>query len=345
MERSLLKKEFIERFGFVEGENRWLKYEPLMSRSCSLEKYKLRYGEKEGLEKWEDHKTKMKLRGTKEYYLQKFGEEGLKKYFEKNKRLSVSESALKLSNKTDEEILKIREVHKTKSVITEKKYIEKFGEIEGKSRYKELCIKKGVNGIWSLNYWLQKCNNNLELAKQCLYEQQKRDLNFFVKLYGEIEGREKYESYVSRKTKKWLCKTSNSKGQLELEGFIRNCVSKALVYGHNERWALFLDKYEIKEIGQKVIYPDIVLINDEKKAIIDFHGIYWHCHISLFPDENSFHPYKHMQVKELRRIDALKKKFIEKRQIKYFVIWENDWKENRTEIEKHLKELVNEIEI
>jgi G:T-mismatch repair DNA endonuclease (very short patch repair protein) len=343
---SITHARFVKMFGDKEGTKKYLEYEPLMiNRGPQLEKYIIIYGKEEGEKKWIEHNIKVKSRGTKQYYVDKYGaEDGEKKYLEKNSRLSVSEKSLRSVGKTDDEIIKIKKIHKENSLISEEKYIRQYGLEEGKARYHDLSERKGLNGVFGLNYWLKKCDNNLELAKQSLSDSQKRDINFFIKLYGEIEGREIFEQFVLKITKNWICNTSNSHGQLELEGFVRNTVSKCKTYGYKERWALFLNKEEIKMINQKVIYPDIVLINERIKAIIEYFGDFWHCHNSLFPDENSIHPEKNVTIKELREKDELKKSFFLKRGFLYHVVWESEWLQDKENAKSKVKRLIYEIE-
>ena len=116
-------------------------------------------------EKIEEDNNVRKKRNTLTFFIDKYGEElGAIKY----------------------------EEFKYKSKHTEEKFIIKYGEDIGKIKWIEYLDKKKKTSKRSIEYWLLKCNGNYEEAKILLFEEQKRDLPFYIKKHGEKIGLEKF---------------------------------------------------------------------------------------------------------------------------------------------------------
>ena len=237
-----------------------------------------KYGEKEGLKKWRELN---KGKGTLEWYEKKYGIiEGKKKYEDKNKKLSVSVESLRLNGKSEEEIERICSTHKNKSKQTLSNMIDRHGEEEGIKKYEEYRYKNKLTSCRRLDFWLKKCNGNLEEAKEKLKEFQRRDINWFINHYGEIDGYQKYynstkkrgrtlENYIKKygseigltkyieSCKRWKNGQRgifNSKGQIEVEEFLSsiydnvkgNRVDTGLILNEDEK-----EKYD--EIFNKMV--------------------------------------------------------------------------------------------
>jgi G:T-mismatch repair DNA endonuclease (very short patch repair protein) len=149
--------------------------------ATTLEEFIKKYGETTGDEKWEKWKNRFKGRYTIQWFIEKYGElEGKNKYEEKNKKSSVS--------------LKI--------------FIERYGKEEGTKKYNEFrkkcAIKNEIKNdptskynnrefATTLDYWIKKCNGNVEEAKLKLQERQNTSsLKKFISKYGKEEGTKKY---------------------------------------------------------------------------------------------------------------------------------------------------------
>lgn len=141
---------------------------------------------------------KNKKKGTLEFYTEKYGEEeGNIKYKEKNSRLSVGYSSLKKSGKTEEEILKIKEIHRLKSARTLSNYIERDGEEEGRKKYEVVKSNFRNNASRCIEYYTSRGHSSDD-AKILLGNVQRRDWNFFKNLGW---SREEYEDYCKNKTR------------------------------------------------------------------------------------------------------------------------------------------------
>jgi len=155
-----------------------------------------KYGEEEGLKRW---KELNRGKGTLKWYINKHGEvDGPIKYKEKNAKLGISERALRANGKTEEEILEIKSLHSKKSAQTLENMIKRYGKEEGEVRYRQYREKNRLTSNRRLDYWIDKCNGDVELAEKSLSNWQKRDLNWFVNKYGE-EGKAKYIECQRRK--------------------------------------------------------------------------------------------------------------------------------------------------
>lgn len=79
---SKSKEGFIQKFGEIEGLNKWEEYCKTMSRT-TLKAFIDKYGEEEGAKKFKEYGDKIRYSSTLEYYILKYGEEeGIKKHQE-----------------------------------------------------------------------------------------------------------------------------------------------------------------------------------------------------------------------------------------------------------------------
>lgn len=76
-----------------------------------------------------------------------------------------------------------------------------------------------------------------------------------------------------------------------------------------------------------------------KNKVIEYFGIYWHCHPDVYEDEY-LHPHKQKSAKDIRNDDA--QKIIKLKEMGYdtMVIWENEYMDNKLEIENKIKRFI-----
>ena len=149
--------------------------------AVKLEDYINKYGANDGPIKYDVWKNRFKNRFTLSWFIKKYGEEeGKQKYNEKNK----------------------------KSAGSLESFVNRYGEETGKQKYDEFrkkCIvkneiKNDPNSKYNnrkfdrtLEYWINKCNGDIEQAKIKLKERQNTSsLEKFIQRHGEEEGKIKY---------------------------------------------------------------------------------------------------------------------------------------------------------
>lgn len=80
--------------------------------------------------------------------------------------------------------------------------------------------------------------------------------------------------------------------------------------------------------------PDIIV----GKKIIEFYGTYWHCHKSIFANENEMNFSIGMAAKEKRIADAKRINSIKDAGYNILIIWEHEWK---TQPQKSKQKILN----
>ena len=317
-----------------------------------------KYGEEEGLKRW---KELNRGKGTLKWYINKHGEvDGPIKYKEKNAKLGISERALRANGKTEEEILEIRSLHSKKSAQTLENMIKRYGKEEGEVRYRQYREKNRLTSNRRLDYWIDKCNGDVDLAKKSLSNWQKRDLNWYVNKYGDVDGLSRYnnsnrkkgrllENYIKKYgnedgLKKYInaCKNwkngqkgiFNSSGQLEVERYVRTLYSN--VKGARNEVGIILTETEKSDILQNnTLYPDMI-VND--KYIIRYNGDFWHANKSIFPDDNMIVGRVNKPAGVIRAIDLQKDRIYEKRGFVVINIWDSEWQTNKELVKKRIQE-------
>lgn len=333
-----VKQAWIRKYGEEEGLKRWEERKKLSA--ITKDNLIRKYGEEEGLNRWYSYKDKLKKRGTKQWYVDKYGEEeGVIKYEEKNSRLSVGIETLKNNGYNEEEIETIRNTHVKKSVRSLDNFIKEYGEEEGTKRYNLYRDKNRLNSSWGLKYWINKCGGNIGEAKLKLMEHQSRNIGWWTTKYGEIDGVEKYNEWVSKTTKAIMSGDSISKGQKDLEDNIKS-IYNGKILGHEEQYGIILtnsekNKYNIKN---SILYPDIIL--PELKIIIRYHGDFWHASPKKYLNENEVLPRINKTVKEVRLIDSEKDRLYKNRGYKVIVVWESDYNLHKGKIINNIKNII-----
>jgi len=189
-EKTLRLKQFlIHIYGSELGLKRYL----AIVKSSNLKVLIFKYGKEEGIYRFNNTKEKHKIKNTLQGFIMRYGEkEGPSKYYEKNKKLSVSVESLKLSGKTEEEIYKIRSIHKQKSAQTLENFILRYGDKLGKEKFKIFNENNRIS-YRSINQLINRRGLTEEEAKKIVKSIQIRDEKFYIKKYGKELGQQKFE--------------------------------------------------------------------------------------------------------------------------------------------------------
>jgi hypothetical protein len=334
-----VKQAWIKKYGEIEGLRLW---EERKKKSAITEQNLIeKYGEIEGKSRWNSYKNKLKIRGTLDWYIQKYGKvDGTGKYNLKNKKLSVSYGALKLNGFSDFEINEIRNKHANKSVRSIDNFISESGdEMKGVIKYNNYISKKTLNSSFGLEYWIKKCDGDISLAKNKLSEHQSRNINWWKNKYGEIDGVIKYNNWLVKTTNAIMTGDNVSKGQISLENDIKE-IYNGKILGYCEKYGIILTNIEKKifNIKNSILYPDIIL--PDLKIIINYHGDFWHGSETIFNNENTIIPRINKSVKDVRLNDVEKDRLYVSRGYNVITIWEKDYKKNK---ENAIKKIKNEI--
>jgi very-short-patch-repair endonuclease len=168
-EAKNLVKHFIENDVHSNLIERAIKANSLKS-GVFLEKFLIKYEENQAIEKWNSYREKQALTNTFEYKHKKYGmtKEEFKQY---NKNRSATKENFIMRHGEKEGTKRWEEYCSRQSFAgcKEKYFIEKYGKIKGKEKYKNICAKKA------------------------------HTLKNYIEKYGETDGTIRYENYISRK--------------------------------------------------------------------------------------------------------------------------------------------------
>lgn len=236
------------------------------------------------------------------------------------------------------------------------KMIKKFGETEGKIKWKEYCKRQSETNTFEYKHkvygWTKEQFDAYNQSRACT-------LNNFIKRYGETEGKLKWDEYckIQHETKTWdyMVKTHGIerarqiiKDRLkswedknyskisqsifkELDKYF--CPTYTTYYAEkNEEYKIFCDKW---------IYSLDYFIK-ELNICIEFNGTVFHADPRIY--ERNSHPnpfYINLTAEDIWKKDEFRKNMLEKiHGIKTYIIWELDCKEFDFEefVNKILKE-------
>jgi hypothetical protein len=176
-------------------------------------------------------------------------------------------------------------------------------------------IKKSSDIEW----WLKKCNGNIEEAERLYTERQTTfTLDKCILKHGKSKGTTVYND----RQEKWL---KSLYANFEKYGDGRSPQSKwvnnikiilkdnGIVIPYKEKW--------IREINSVKSYSYDLTVN---KKIIEFNGDYWHANPAIY-EMDWFNKTKKMKAHVLWEYDANKRKLAESHGYEVLTIWESDY--------------------
>lgn len=216
---------------------------------------------------FDEYIKKQRKKGTLEGYIDRYGEEkGTKKYYEKNRKLSVGIDSLKERGYSDSEIQEIKRKHGSKSDSSSlTHFIEKYGHSEGAKKYIDSIKHKKLKSPRCVEFWINKGYSIEEATRKVSFEQTRGREYYKDKGYSE----DKIEDIISRQTKgfmkQWYIDKYGEETGIKL--YIHNC-SKGSDINH------YIDKYGeeqgtkiYKDVMDKRLYKSDFLFNDSKIQI------------------------------------------------------------------------------
>ena len=252
-----LKAYLCYKYGDQLGRKRY----GIITRSQSLKLYQFKFGKIDGEIKYNLKIQKDKIKNTLQGFILRYGEEeGTKKYFEKNKKLSVGIDALRAKGLSEEDILKIRSNHAIGSSTRLEAMINKYGEKEGNRRYAKKLKNRGNS--WNLEWTMKRYSLDETAARKRISDLQRRDLNFYISKYGEINGKIKYDiankkrAYANTK-EYYIQKYGTEEGQIKYRKKIKEQGNGSkieyfiLKFGEEEGRKRYLEMLEAKSIRSR----------------------------------------------------------------------------------------------
>lgn len=213
----------------------------------------------------------------------------------------------------------------------------KYNSEEDRRAFIESVDYSSIKKSSDLEWWIEKCNGDIELADQLHKERQSTfTLEKCIKKYGEEEG----TKIFNKRQEDWLKslyvnfekygdgRSPQSKWVNDIKEYLMPLNFKI---DEKEKW--------IKEKGStsKAYSFDLTIGN----KIIEFNGDYWHMNPNKY-HENDFNKTKQMTAKEIWDYDTNKIKLAESHGYEVLVVWESDYnKDPQKTIQKCIDFLEN----
>ena len=309
----------ISKYGETDGTKKYEEYLKKYKRGNSLEGYIERYGGSQGTEKYNNRKNKYSYVNTLGYYKELYGEDiGTDRWMNKNKKISYKHS--------------------------KQYYIDTLGEEEGNRAFKDNTwyanMRKKHGDDWFQNFlkeknirakfpikdkFIKKYGEQEGVEKYNRYiEKQKyaHTVEYFIEKYGEEIGKDEYLKSRKKLINNLLNKHNTSNISKELFCKLREKIGDDCKYsGHNKELFLYDDRMN------RLLFYDFCFNN----KILEFHGDFWHLDPMQY-DKNFIHPILKISAKDIWNNDEYKIKLANSYNYKTKIIWENDYKKNKTQI-------------
>jgi len=260
--------------------------------------------------------------------------------------------------------------------VTEKSMIRKWGETEGKKKWKEYCDKQSLTNTYEYKKkvygWNKQDFKNFNKSRAVTKEN-------LINKYGEELGLKYFDDYVSKqkytKSKEYMInkfgleKTNqiNQSKALTLENYIKRLgkekgtkayleyINHSVNFYSNMSQELFkkLDEYLTPKYTTYYATKNGeygVMLNDKKyikldyfilelNLCIEFNGTYYHGDPRIFKENDHPNPHnKTITAKEIWKNDNNRYKLLkESRNIDTIIIWENDYNDKNFNIEDFIK--------
>ena len=326
-EMQKARKTFKEEvFGRQDRGPCWEFYLQFLSESYSVDDIKpnkdrglnfliRKYGEENGRQRYEQRLENDRRKNTLAGFIERYGQtDGSAKYFEKNKKLSVSVESLAMNGFSEKEINEIRNTHSKKSALTLDNCISKYGENLGNKKYNEMIENRVTH--WKSSYWIKKGFSEDE-SKKIISGLQTRDLNYFIKKYGDKEGNDRYRNFNSKRVS-----ATRGTNVSKLENQIFSSVLK-----------IYKDSQSTHTLGRYVV--DIFVPSEN--LVIEVFGDYWHCN-PINWSSTEYNKTLHMTAQEKWEKDKIRTENIQSQGYNVVVLWENEIKKNNFNIKEALNE-------
>jgi very-short-patch-repair endonuclease len=201
--------------------------------------------------------------------------------------------------------------------------------------------------------------SNTKFAHQCRMDainyQKENNIDIFYKTYGcwkkcydysiknnieytELNRKEIWSIlYSGNDYRHWILKGYNESESKKLSTKFNKPISKQSIKVLNE-----ISKELQLEIESEVIIGNYIVdgIIENKKIIIEYFGDYWHCNPDIYGADKKINGGK-MAI-DIWKNDKSRMDFYIESGYNPIIIWEKDWKNNKENIIKKLKEYIND---
>lgn len=239
--------------------------------------------------------------------------------------------------------------------ITEKSMIRKWGEIEGKKRWKEYCEKQAKTNTfeykqekygWTKEQFdefnksravtLELCieRHGEEEGKKlwedyCERQRYTTSLEYMIKEYGEEEGTKKYNNFAETRSQSGIMALNAGLSFSKVSQVMFNTILEKLnELNINNDIYYELKNYEYKIQYTPAKYFKLDFYDKTKNLVIEFLGDYWHANPIKYKSDDIINRHgTYINVNSIWEADKNRKNIIKDNLSNpiYIEIWELDW--------------------
>lgn len=188
------------------------------------------------------------------------------------------------------------------------KFIERYGEIEGKKRWEQRQLK-----------WQKTLNNKSIEERERINKLKGITLENMIRKWGIIDGTEKYNDWKTAVRGHFQKSISDISQELffKILDFIED--KENVKFGkHNKEFYVFANN--------RIYYYDFTY----KNKIIEFNGDIFHANPKIYNDDDYPNPYnKKLLAKTIWELDDIKINVAKNLGYDVLIIWERDYKKNK----------------
>jgi very-short-patch-repair endonuclease len=227
-----------------------------------------------------------------------------------------------------------------------KKFV-KYKSEEDRQKFIESVDYGSIKKSSDLEWWIEKCNGDIEMAKALHRERQSTfTLEKCIERHGEKRGtkifNERQEKWSSKIEEMYqdgqftrFCKSNWSKSEVN---FINDLV-KSIKLKDDEYYSTVNGNQffrHFKELGRTFAYDFVY-----GRKVIEFNGDYWHMNPDKY-DENDFNKSIQETAGKKWESDTLKNSMIESHGYKVLTVWESEYTQNPEETIQKCIQFLNE---
>lgn len=302
----------------------WEEIQKLGRDSSSLRSYILRYGDDLGQRMFQEKTQKSTI--TKDHLVELYG------YEDAFRRLSKRGCSLEnfISRHGKEQGQKQWDEYCEKRART---YAQ--GRLEGRYASRDLAWfqskygeKKGYD-IWdkkrrqqaykvSKQYYIDQYG--AEKGEKLCRLAKARDLDFYIRKYGEDEGNRRHLERTLRMAKVLRNRKSFSSWSIKICETLKKEIPDLFYFGSNELIWQLPEKFQ-DLLGQRCICPDLFY----RGKVIEFHGDVFHGNPELFQLSDQPHPFNNLTTNELHARDRLRAEYYQSKGYQVLEVWEKSF--------------------
>jgi hypothetical protein len=225
---------------------------------------------------------------------------------------------------------------------TERAYITKYGEVEGKLEYRKRKEKEGKASPKKIEYWIKRGLSEAEAKEKISNNQKTFTLKKCIEKYGEENGKKIH----AERQKKWQ-KTLYRNGNLK-SGYSQ--ISQTLFfeivkyYGDIESLNLV---FFAKKSGEYIMLSDenfyrFDFTDLKNKKIIEFNGDDYHANPTKYKSTDTPNPFRnYLTSSEIWEKDRKKTELANENGFDVLTVWESDYRKNKEDVLKKCLQFLN----